>query len=401
MSGRYLSISLALFLMAVIAVEVETAGPLPGSPTEDGIHMILPDGEANRYWSRWRGPTGQGLAVGTDYPDTWSATQNVLWKVEVPGRGNSSPIVWADRIFLTTARDGGKHPSVLCYRRSDGKLLWESTLQAGEPGKVYWKNSHASGTPVTDGQMVYASFGNQGLAAVDFQGKVVWRHSLGTIQNYHGPAGSPVLYKDRIFLYEDQRQGALGSRIRQADRQDPVENRAQGQRRLGHAHRHPGRRPRRADRQQPGAGHGLRSRQRHGPLALWGQPGRGHPHSGGGSRAGFLRVGPGRADAGNPTGRIGRCHPDPPGLEAVQGGLLCPLTTALPRSVVPGERHGERGHLLPGCTPERFCGRDAWASPSPRDSPPRPWEWTARCSSPTMPAKPSCSRRETNSNCSG
>ena len=110
MPGRYLSITLALFLMAVVAVEVETASPLPGSPTRDGIHMILPDGEANRYWPRWRGPTGQGLAVGTGYPDTWSATQNVLWKVEVPGRGNSSPIVWADRIFLTTARDGGKLP---------------------------------------------------------------------------------------------------------------------------------------------------------------------------------------------------------------------------------------------------------------------------------------------------
>ncbi len=209
MSGRFLSISLTLLLTAVIAVEVETAGPLSGSRSSDGIHMILPEGEAHRYWSRWRGPSGQGLAQGGGYPDTWSATQNVLWQVEAPGRGNSSPIVWGDRIFLTTALDGGKRPSVLCYRRSDGKLLWESTLPAGEPGKVYWKNSHASGTPVTDGQRVYASFGNQGLAAVDFQGKVVWRHSLGAIRNYHGSAGSPVLYKDRIFLYEDQRQGAF------------------------------------------------------------------------------------------------------------------------------------------------------------------------------------------------
>ena len=182
MSGRTLTISLALLLTAVIGVEVETAGPLPGSRSPDGIHMILPDGEANRYWSRWRGPTGQGLAVGTGYPDTWSATQSVVWKVEVPGRGNSSPIVWGDRIFLTTARDGGKRPSVLCYRRSDGKLLWESALQAGEPGKVYWKNSHASGTPVTDGQMVYASFGNQGLAAVDFQGKVACARQIDLIQ---------------------------------------------------------------------------------------------------------------------------------------------------------------------------------------------------------------------------
>ena len=209
MPGRYSTISLALFLIAVFGSEVETAGPVPGSPTQDGVRMILPDGEANRYWPSWRGPTGQGLARGEGYPDTWSATRNVQWQVQVPGRGNSSPIVWADRIFLTTARDGGKRPSVLCYRRSDGKLLWESSLPAGEPGRVYWKNSHASGTPATDGERVYASFGSQGLAAVDFQGKVVWRHSLGPIQNYHGSAGSPVLYRDRVFLYEDQRHGAF------------------------------------------------------------------------------------------------------------------------------------------------------------------------------------------------
>ncbi len=209
MPGRYSTISLALFLIAVFGSEVETAGPVPGSPTQDGVRMILPDGEANRYWPSWRGPTGQGLARGEGYPDTWSATRNVQWQVQVPGRGNSSPIVWADRIFLTTARDGGKRPSVLCYRRSDGKLLWESSLPAGEPGRVYWKNSHASGTPATDGERVYASFGNLGLAAVDFQGKVVWRHSLGPIQNYHGSAGSPVLYRDRVFLYEDQRHGAF------------------------------------------------------------------------------------------------------------------------------------------------------------------------------------------------
>ena len=209
MPGRYLTISLALVLIAGFAGEVETAGPVSASRTPDGIQMILPDGEANRYWSRWRGPSGQGLVSGGDYPDTWSATRNVLWQVEVPGRGNSSPIVWGDRIFLTTARDGGKRPSVLCYRRSDGKLLWESSLPQGEPGRVYWKNSHASGTPATDGERVYAPFGSQGLAAVDFQGKVVWRHSPAPIGNYHGPAGSPVLYKDRIFLYEDQRQGAF------------------------------------------------------------------------------------------------------------------------------------------------------------------------------------------------
>ena len=65
--------------------------------------MIADEGEAARYWPRWRGPSGQGAVSGTGYPDTWSATENVLWKAPVPGTGNSSPIVWRDRIFLTTA----------------------------------------------------------------------------------------------------------------------------------------------------------------------------------------------------------------------------------------------------------------------------------------------------------
>ena len=276
MSGRTLTISLALFLVAVIAVEVETAGPLPGGRTEDGIHMILPDGEANRYWSRWRGPTGQGPGRGNGLPRYLVGHP----KRPVAGRGSGSrqfsPIVWGDRIFLTTARDGGKRPSVLCYRRSDGSSSGNPP-PGSEPGKVYWKNSHASGTPVTDGQLVYASFGKSGTGGGGFsrEGRVAPQPGNDPELSRLGRLAGPLQGQD-LPLRGPAPRGVRG-RIRQADRQDPLEDRAQGQRRLGHAHRHPGRRPRRADRQQPGAGHGLRSRQRHSPLALWGQPGRGHP----------------------------------------------------------------------------------------------------------------------------
>src|SRR5262245_14647987 len=128
---------------------------------EQGIQMIAVEGDAARYWSRWRGPSGQGLVSGTGYPDIWSATQNIVWKKPVPGRGNSSPIVWNDRIFLTTAHDGGRRLSVLAFRRSDGATLWEAFAPEGRSQSTHYKNGHASATPVTDGQRVYVSFGGR------------------------------------------------------------------------------------------------------------------------------------------------------------------------------------------------------------------------------------------------
>lgn len=173
------------------------------------VRMIEVEGEGRKYWPRWRGPSGQGLAEGAGYPDKWSDTENVLWKVPVPGRGNSSPIVWKDRIFLTTAH-GGTRRTILCFNRADGKLLWETA--APQPATVerhYPKNSHASATPVTDGERVYALFGNAGLLAVDFNGKQVWHYSFGSTSNYHGPGGSPLLYKNLVIFYQDQRSDSF------------------------------------------------------------------------------------------------------------------------------------------------------------------------------------------------
>jgi outer membrane protein assembly factor BamB len=184
-------------IAATLAVRVVlTAAPEP-------VAMIGIDGEGARYWPRWRGPSGQGYVTGTNYVDTWSPTVNLRWKTAVPGRGHSSPIVWNDAIFLTTARDDGAKVSMVAYRRSDGKLLWETFVPASGIEHTYPKNSHASATPTTDGQRLYASFGTHGLAAFDFAGRLLWHTRLGDVSNYHGSAGSPVLYKDRLFLYQD------------------------------------------------------------------------------------------------------------------------------------------------------------------------------------------------------
>src|SRR6266404_3977524 len=103
------------FLLALLSF----AFPRPANSPAVSSHvasMIEVEGEARQYWSRWRGPSGQGLVEAKGYPDTWSDTENVKWKVDVPGRGHSSPIVWKDRIFLTTAYDGDRR-ALLCYNR--------------------------------------------------------------------------------------------------------------------------------------------------------------------------------------------------------------------------------------------------------------------------------------------
>lgn len=170
---------------------------------EDNVRMIAVEGEGAGYWPGWRGPSAQGYVQGSGYPDTWSSSDNVVWKTPVPGAGNSSPIVWGDRLFLSTARDGGRALSLLSFDRNDGKLLWETTVPQKGVERGYDKNGHASATPVTDGRLVYASFGTHGLVAFDFDGKIAWHTKIPALDNYHGSAGSPILYQNTVILYQD------------------------------------------------------------------------------------------------------------------------------------------------------------------------------------------------------
>lgn len=192
------------FLALAFAVAVCHAA----APASNVVEMIAVEGEGAKYWSRWRGPSGQGHVVGTNYVDTWSSTENVKWRTAVPGLGHSSPIVWRDRIFLTTATLDGDRMSMLAFNRATGQRLWETVVPTSGIEHVYAKNSRASATPTTDGERVYASFGTHGVFAFDVTGKIVWHADLGDIGNYHGSAGSPVLYKDRVFIYQDHRNPA-------------------------------------------------------------------------------------------------------------------------------------------------------------------------------------------------
>jgi outer membrane protein assembly factor BamB len=181
---------------------------------------------ADNNWPQFRGSSA-GVADGA-LPDEWSTTKNVVWKVDVPGRGWSSPILWGDRIFLTTVvRDGSweepkkglyfggdrpkpstdpQHWIVLCLDWKTGKTLWRKEVHKGPPASpIHIKNSYASETPITDGERVYAYFGNLGLFCFDLDGNELWSKKWGShrMRLGWGTASSPVLHKGRIYIVND------------------------------------------------------------------------------------------------------------------------------------------------------------------------------------------------------
>lgn len=186
-------------------VLITSAAPGQGDKHTPEVAMITATGAAANYWPSWRGPTRQGLVADGDYPDKWSPTENVLWKIKVAGAGNSSPVVWKDQLFLTTAHEQGKKRSILCFNIANGEKLWEAFVPTGEVENAKDKNGYASGTPATDGERVYAYFGNFGLLCVDVAGKQLWHKSFGSFDAYHGTSCSPLLYKDVVIIFQDHK----------------------------------------------------------------------------------------------------------------------------------------------------------------------------------------------------
>lgn len=162
-----------------------------------GVSPVAVSGDAARYWTRWRGPGGQGVAPGGGYPSQWDASRNVLWRAEVPGADISSPVVYEDKVFLTTAHEDPERRSILAYRRGDGARLWETFAPDAPDGGIERKALRSVGSPVTDGKRVYAYLGRFGVLAVDLEGKVVWHRKMGRYD--HGTA-SPLLYDGMIYV---------------------------------------------------------------------------------------------------------------------------------------------------------------------------------------------------------
>jgi outer membrane protein assembly factor BamB len=156
-------------------------------------------------WERFRGPNGTGSAADKDVPLTFGANENLVWKVALPGVGNSSPILWGQQLFLHSASSDGKLRSLLCFDTADGRLRWHRSIP-GVPAKIRADSSLASSTPTTDGSAVYVSFwdGKDVLvAAYDFQGDKLWSKELGSFNSQHGAGASPILYKDTLILAND------------------------------------------------------------------------------------------------------------------------------------------------------------------------------------------------------
>lgn len=164
-------------------------------------------------WPGWRGPTGQGHCTETKLPTKWSATENVKWKVALPDQGNSTPVVWGDKVFVTQAADKTAWPPknnagpasaetrmLLCFRRSDGKELWRAKVEYKPKESTHGTNPFCSASPATDGKRVVVSHGSAGVYCYDLDGNELWRRDLGAAEHIWGNAASPVLYKDLVIL---------------------------------------------------------------------------------------------------------------------------------------------------------------------------------------------------------
>jgi outer membrane protein assembly factor BamB len=171
--------------------------------------LTLPANAAD--WTRFRGPNGTGIVADRDVPIQWSADEGIVWKTKLPGAGNSSPIVCAGRVFLTTASADGSERLLVCIDAAKGKVLWFKAAP-GNKGHIHPRNSLASGTPATDGERIYlAAWDGKALSllAYDFTGELVWKRDLGNFVSQHGAGHSPVVYGGNVFLADDQDGSAV------------------------------------------------------------------------------------------------------------------------------------------------------------------------------------------------
>ncbi len=159
-------------------------------------------------WPRFRGPNGNGDSADADIPVKW-ADKDVAWKVPL-GPGNSSPVIWGDRLFIQSASPDGKERFLVCLNTADGKEVWHRAV-AGSKAKMHTKNTLSSSTPATDGERVYGYFWDGesvSLHAFDFKGEPLWTYPIGRFSSDHGAGASPIVHGGKVFLLNDQGEGA-------------------------------------------------------------------------------------------------------------------------------------------------------------------------------------------------
>lgn len=186
--------------------------------------------EAHNHWPQWRGPLANGVSPTANPPLEWSETNNIRWKVSLPGSGSSTPIIWGDRVFVLTAiksastteptpgnRGGSQDETpkdnyqfvTLCLDRRSGQTIWQRTSVEAVPHEGHHRDhGYASASPVTDGEFVYAYFGSRGLYCYDVAGQLKWSKDLGDMRtrNAFGEGSSPTLHEDLIIVNWDDEQ---------------------------------------------------------------------------------------------------------------------------------------------------------------------------------------------------
>lgn len=170
--------------------------------------ISLPVRGAGPNWPQWRGPGFNGHATSSDVPVKWDHS-SVLWKTPLPGRGQSSPVIWDQIIFLTTALENGKQRVVMCLNTRDGRILWQQVVWRGEPEPSHKMNGWASATCATDGEVVVAFFGRGGLHAYSVAGDHLWSHDLGSFEGPWGTAACPIIVGDLVVQNGDSDKDAF------------------------------------------------------------------------------------------------------------------------------------------------------------------------------------------------
>lgn len=213
-------VSAAVFVLALVVIipigdtpyprSVSPSGQLGSAAGPDVGTSITHDKppEYEKHWPWFRGPSGMGIVGPGEWPTQWDITsgQNIVWRTAVPAPGNSSPVVWDDRVFLTGAT--AEKQELFCFDRASGKELWRAAINpvrpAGHEYDTMEDTGHAAPTPSTDGKHVYVTYASADIAAVDFEGNVVWEHNLGNPDNYYGRATSLLIHKGKLIVQFDR-----------------------------------------------------------------------------------------------------------------------------------------------------------------------------------------------------
>ncbi|MBT4864898.1 MAG: PQQ-binding-like beta-propeller repeat protein [Planctomycetaceae bacterium] len=164
-------------------------------------------------WPQFRGPGGRGVSHETDIPLKWSNTENIAWKTNIPGEGWSSPVVFGDRVFVTTATQDGVSCHAICIDRKTGRVLWNTEVVQQTPRKKRRENSYASPTPVADDDRVYVVFGDGSVAALDMDGSVLWTNREIKFYSHHGLGASPILDDGRLIMPFDGSSDGENNRV--------------------------------------------------------------------------------------------------------------------------------------------------------------------------------------------